>query len=154
MYITRGTTPKHFFALPIVEEITWKVTITYTQAATKDIRTGKPITLIKEWFCPAYIVGANRESSEGITFSTTNGGNNTIVVTLSSAETNIFDPKHFVRVQITAVEMDTEKDPETGVITRLELAGDIHKSDIIYLAVMDDLANPYSEYIANEEETE
>ena len=132
MYITRGTNPKHFFSVPTTEENTWSVTIVYSQA-------NNSFELTRQWICPDYSVGTNQQLSANVAFSKTD--KHTIIVDLLADDTKQIDPKHFVKVQITVIEKkEIEKDPDGNPTYGV---GDIHKSEFLYLSVLDDLSIPY-----------
>ena len=145
MYITRGTTPTHIFTLPLSVEQVHDLLVTYTQA--------NRVVLEKVWV--ATDSDTSTEATDpGVSIESIAGDKtkSEVNISLTADETSKkFDPKHFVKLQLSVSEK-VEKALPSG--EKLITSGDIHKSDIIYLAVLDDLSQPYVPESSTEEETE
>ena len=152
MYIARGTTPTHIFTIPISKIDLYSLEITYLQANKLD-----PV-VTKVW-----MASNTRDNTEDIVndssgsvvitdITSADPASSEVDVALSFTDTTSFDPKHFVKVQISFLEKATKSNYadgedkyqyETYDGKKYYIPGDSHKSDPLYLSVLDDLSNPY-----------
>jgi hypothetical protein len=141
MYVTRGTTPIHIFTLPLSKDKIHDLRVSYTQAGKEPIGP-------KLWIASDSDTSTD-ETSENVSIEpiASDETKSEVNILLLAEETLKFDPKHFIKLQLTVSEK-IKKQLEYGEV--LVTSGDIHKSDIIYLAVVDDLLNPWKDL----EETE
>jgi hypothetical protein len=150
--MTRGTTPIHNFILPdnLPTSEVYSIQVIYTQI---NIDSTKKITLIKDWSCngndearPTF--DWNKEDSNRIIFD-----GHEVRVGLTTDETNKFDPKHFLKIQLTAIAKIRTSIPSedaSGNYAETISPGGIYKSDVVYLAVLEDLSNPYQDNSAKD----
>lgn len=143
--MTRGTTPIHNFILPFDTSEIYSVQVTYIQI---DIDPSKNIMLTKSWSCSGDDNDRPDFDSTGIIFD-----GNEVRIRLTEADTYKFDPKHFLKIQFTAINKVRASIPSedaSGAYSETISVGEIYKSDVAYLAVLEDLAHPFPENPAKE----
>jgi hypothetical protein len=136
--MTRGTTPIHNFILPFDTSDVYSIQVIYTQI---NLDPDKTITVSKTWECENNDTAAPSFDRDRIIFD-----GNEVRVGLTAAETYEFDPKHFLKIQLSVTTKKRSSNISTdasGNYTESISEGEIYKSAVTYLAVLEDLENPF-----------